>query len=140
MGAASWLQITMKPDSPLYARLYLDEDVHKRIAASLRLRHFDVIATSEAARCGLGDEAQLEFAAAEGRALFTYNSRDFIRLHFDCLRNPGSRYGRGGISLSWRHCKSWWAGESVRKSCILNHQLGIKSAVTGSKAILEQPA
>jgi len=93
MGAASWLQITMKPDSPLYARLYLDEDVHKRIAASLRLRHFDVIATSEAARCGLGDEAQLEFAAAEGRALFTYNSRDFIRLHFDWMKRNKSHFG-----------------------------------------------
>lgn len=32
----------MGPEAPLFIRLYLDEDVHKRVASALRLRHFDL--------------------------------------------------------------------------------------------------
>jgi len=39
-------------DASLFIRLYLDEDVHKRVAAALRLRHFDVISAHEIDRLG----------------------------------------------------------------------------------------
>jgi len=71
------------PESPLFIRLYLDEDVHKRVASALRLRHFDVISAHEVGHWGLSDEEQLTYAATEGRALFTFNTADYLRLHLD---------------------------------------------------------
>jgi hypothetical protein len=69
------------PEAPLFCRLYLDEDVHRRVASALRLRSFDVISAHEVERWGLSDEEQLGYAAAEGRVLFTYNTSDYLVLH-----------------------------------------------------------
>jgi len=71
----------MPAESSLFIRLYLDEDVHKRLAVALRLRQFDVISVHELGRWGLGDEEQLTLAAQDGRALFTYNVEDYLKLH-----------------------------------------------------------
>ena len=70
----------MSPEAPLFIRLYLDEDVHRRVASALRLRHFDVVSAHEVRRWGLSDEEQLSYAAEEGRALFTYNAADYLQL------------------------------------------------------------
>jgi hypothetical protein len=40
-------------DTSLFIRLYLDEDVYKRVAVALRLRHFDVISAHEIDRLGI---------------------------------------------------------------------------------------
>ena len=40
----------MPSDESLFIRLYLDEDVHKRLAIALRLRQFDVVSVSELGR------------------------------------------------------------------------------------------
>jgi predicted nuclease of predicted toxin-antitoxin system len=72
-------------ENGLFIRLYLDEDVHKRLATALRLRQFDVVSVHELGRQGLTDEAQLQLAAQKGRALFTYNVADFVQLHLDWL-------------------------------------------------------
>ena len=85
------------PDSPLFIRLYLDEDVHKRVASALRLRGFDVISAHEVGRQAFNDEEQLRFATAEGRALFTYNAADYLRLHVEWLQR-GEEHG--GIIVS----------------------------------------
>ena len=66
----------MSPEAPLFVRLYLDEDVHRRVASALRLRHFDVVSAHEVQRWGLSDEEQLSYAAGEWRALFTYSAAD----------------------------------------------------------------
>lgn len=76
----------MRVETSLFIRLYLDEDVHKRVAAALRLRHFDAVSVHEVQRWGLTDEAQLAQAAAEGRTLLTFNTPDYVRLHFDWLQ------------------------------------------------------
>ena len=76
----------MSAETSLFIRLYLDEDVHKRVAAALRLRHFDAVSVHDVKLWGLSDEAQLAQAAADGRTLFTYNTADYVRLHFDWLR------------------------------------------------------
>lgn len=70
-------------ENGLFIRLYLDEDVHKRLAAALRLRQFDVVSVHELGRQGLSDEAQLLLATQERRTLFTYNVADFLHLHLD---------------------------------------------------------
>jgi hypothetical protein len=83
----------MTPESHLFIRLYLDEDVHKRVASALRLRRFDVVSAHEVGRWGLSDEEQLAYAATEGRALFTYNTPDYLRLHLAWLQRGQEHYG-----------------------------------------------
>ncbi|MBC7263404.1 MAG: DUF5615 family PIN-like protein [Chloroflexi bacterium] len=83
----------MSPESLLFIRLYLDEDVHKRVATALRLRGFDVISAHEVGRWGLSDEEQLAYATAEGRALFTHNTSDYLQLHLDWLQHGKEHYG-----------------------------------------------
>lgn len=55
-------------------KLYLDEDVHKRIALSLRLKGYDVISAHEVRNHGIPDYEQLEYAISEERAIFTFSS------------------------------------------------------------------
>lgn len=83
----------MDPEVPLFARLYLDEDVHKRVAAALRLRGFDALSVHEIGRWALSDEAQLTYAAAEGRTLFTYNTGDYLGIYLEWLRRGQDHYG-----------------------------------------------
>ena len=83
----------MPPESSLFIRLYLDEDVHKRVASALRLRHFDVVSAHETRRWGLSDQEQLVYAAAECRALFTYNASDYIQLHLDWIGRSKAHHG-----------------------------------------------
>jgi hypothetical protein len=83
----------MTPESHLFIRLYLDEDVHKRIASALRLRRFDAVSAHEVGRWGLRDAEQLTYAATEGRALFTYNTPDYLRLHLAWLQRGQEHYG-----------------------------------------------
>jgi hypothetical protein len=68
-------------DTSLFIRLYIDEDVHKRVATALRLRHFDVISAHETDRLGTSDDVQLQFAAEHGRTLFTFNTAHYLHLH-----------------------------------------------------------
>jgi len=81
----------------LFIRLYLDEDVHKRIASALRLRHFDAISAHELGHWGLSDEDQLSYAATNGRAIFTFNTTDYIQLHLN-WQKVGKEHG--GIIVS----------------------------------------
>jgi len=62
--------------------LFFDENVDVNLAALLSQRGFDVLTTQAAGRAnaGFSDESQLEFAAKEGRAIFTHNVRDFAPL------------------------------------------------------------
>ncbi|MBI3921257.1 MAG: DUF5615 family PIN-like protein [Armatimonadetes bacterium] len=87
------LMETATPDLPLFARLYLDEDVHLRVANALWLRRYDAISVHEARRWALEDEEQLSFAVADGRALFTFNTSDYIRLHLDWQQRGEEHFG-----------------------------------------------
>lgn len=83
----------MSLEPPLFIRLYLDEDVHKRVASALRLRNFDAVSAHELGRWGLTDEEQLAYAASQGRALFTYNAGDYLQIHLDWLRRGRTHCG-----------------------------------------------
>src|SRR5947208_13192684 len=73
------------PDSPgleaLFVRLYLDRHIMARLAVDLRGRGYDVLTTEEAGKDTASDEDQLAFATTEGRAILTFNIRDFAPLH-----------------------------------------------------------
>ena len=98
----------MSGESPLFVRLYLDEDVHERVALALRLRQFDVISAHEIGRWGLSDSEQLSLAAADQRTLFSYNAADYLRLHRQ-WRQEGM--GHCGIIISDQLA----IGETVRR-------------------------
>ncbi|MDR4496394.1 MAG: DUF5615 family PIN-like protein [Candidatus Scalindua sp.] len=44
-------------------------------------------------RIGVSDLQQLEYAASQKRAIFTFNTGDFVRLHKDYLSNKKSHFG-----------------------------------------------
>ncbi len=75
----------MTGSAALFIRLYLDEDVPPAVATALRRRGFDAVSAHETARWGRTDPEQLAYAAADGRALFTFNAADFLRLHREWL-------------------------------------------------------
>ena len=45
-------------------KLYLDEDVHKKIATALRLKGYDVLSAHEVKHQSLADYQQLEYAVS----------------------------------------------------------------------------
>ena len=61
-------------------RLLRDEHVWVNLAAILRNMGFDVIHTIEVNLNGRSDSDVLTFASQEGRALLTYNAKDFALL------------------------------------------------------------
>ena len=82
------------PEKPsLFIRLYLDEDVHKRVASALRLRAFDVVSAHEVGQWGLNDEAQLSYAVDDQRTLFTFNSADYLKLNLAWLNQGQEHFG-----------------------------------------------
>ena len=64
----------------LTARLYLDHNLHARLAPDLRQRGFDVISAQEAGMASASDEEQLAFATTEKRVVLTFDIADFATL------------------------------------------------------------
>ena len=69
------------PPEALFLRLYLDRHIMARLAADLCGHSYDVRTTQEAGMDTAPDEDQLAYATSEGRAILTYNIRDFAPLH-----------------------------------------------------------
>jgi predicted nuclease of predicted toxin-antitoxin system len=66
--------------------LYLDEDtLNRRLIKPLRSRNVDILTPKEVGLIGASDEEQLNYAASVGRVVFTFNRRDFIKLHHEYL-------------------------------------------------------
>jgi hypothetical protein len=63
------------------ALLYADENFDAATVTELRLLGHDVRTVQEAGRQGRNDSTVLADATSEGRAVVTFNRRDFIRLH-----------------------------------------------------------
>jgi len=75
-------------------RLYVDEDASEAaVIVGLRARGVDLVTTIEANRCGTSDDAQLDFATEQGRAIYTFNAGDFARLHREFLDQGRSHAG-----------------------------------------------
>jgi hypothetical protein len=66
--------------------LYFDEDAQDSdLMQALDLRGVDVIGAWAAGMRERGDEEQLLWAAAHKRTLYTFNVRDYCRLHAEFL-------------------------------------------------------
>ncbi len=93
------------PDSngleALFVRLYFDRHIMIRLAVDLRGRGFDVVTTEEAGKDTASDEEQLAFSTSQGRAILTFNIRDFAPLH-----------------------EAWQAAERPHAGIIVSQQLG----------------
>jgi hypothetical protein len=62
--------------------LFTDEMIDPRLAVDLRRRGYDVQSCQEAGRNnrGISDQRQLSYATQQGRAILTFNRRDYRRL------------------------------------------------------------
>ena len=65
------------------ARLFADENFPLPVVEALRRLGHDVMTTDDAGKAGqsLTDEAVLDCAGADGRAVLSLNRKHFIRLH-----------------------------------------------------------
>lgn len=78
-------------------KLYLDGYIWRELTRQLRAKGYDALHVVDAGRQGFADEAQLEFATQQGRAILTYHVK-----HFSPLARLWYEAGReyAGISLS----------------------------------------
>lgn len=65
----------------------------RALIRGLRARGIDLSTSEEAGLLGATDEEQLEFASSQGRVFYTFNVRDFYRLHGLYLESERSHAG-----------------------------------------------
>ena len=61
-------------------KLYLDEDIDPLLAKVLRDRGLDCTSAHESGNRGYADADQLALASSQGRAILTFNVKDFVQL------------------------------------------------------------
>lgn len=81
----------MNQGTPL--KLYLDEHIWPGLAVELRRRGYDAVTVYEAGNQELSDEEQLACAAANDRAILTFNKQDFIPLAVEWFYQDKSHAG-----------------------------------------------
>lgn len=75
-------------------RFYLDEDsTEKSLITAFRHAGLDVITVLDIDRQSYSDEEQLIWATEQGRVIYSYNQRDFCRLHSKFLAAQRSHAG-----------------------------------------------
>lgn len=78
-------------------RFYLDEDsVEKSLISAFRNAGLDVVTVTDVNRQSYSDEDQLIWATEQERVIYSYNRRDFCRLHSEFL---GVERNHAGIVL-----------------------------------------
>ena len=95
--------------------LYIDEDaMDADLVQALRVRGIDVTTPTELKAMGWTDEQQLQFAAEHGRALYSFNIRDYMPLHNRFLEQGKSH---AGIILAEQ--RQYSVGEQLRRLLLL---------------------
>ena len=87
------------------ALLYADENFDFGVVVELRRMGHDVRTVQEANAQGRDDETVLADASAEGRAVLTFNRKDFFRLHRQSTAHAGvvaCTYDPDAIALAER--------------------------------------
>jgi len=74
-------------------KLHLNEHLSPRLADQLRKYGFDVTSTLEVGLVEADDAEQLAYAAANQRAIVTFNHRDFAVLHEQFLVSGKEHWG-----------------------------------------------
>jgi hypothetical protein len=95
------------------ASLYIDDDVYPELARLLRGRGIDAVSTLDAATAGQADDAHLEYAASQGRALLSYNFHDYLPMARQWADNGWSH---AGIILSYRQFSRAQFGELLTRT------------------------
>ena len=91
-------------------RLYLDEDtMDSDLLTALRLRNVDVLSTGEAQMLSRSDEEQLKWALENQRVIYSFNIRDFYRIHTSWVEE---RQDHSGIILGFQN---YSIGEQMRR-------------------------
>ncbi len=112
-------------------RLYVDEDASEtKVILGLRARGIDLVTTVEAGRLGVSDQEQLEFAIHGRRVLYTFNAKDFARLHREFLANGRSHSGIFVIPE-----QRYSVGEKIRRIATFLHA-GTAESMTDQIAFL----
>jgi hypothetical protein len=96
-------------------RLYIDEDaIHRNVMAGLRARGVDVLTPVEAKMVSRDDEEHLDAATAAGRTIYSFNARDFYRIHTEWITA-----GRGHAGIILGEQQRYSAGEQIRRLAVL---------------------
>ncbi len=75
-------------------RLYVDEDaMDEEVLLAIRSRGVDAISVAEAGMLRGSDEEQLNWALVNNRVLYSFNIRDFYRIHTTLLEQGESHAG-----------------------------------------------
>ena len=75
-------------------RLYMDEDAGaRRVVRALRDRGFDVVVGRELGYFSTDDEVHVAEATRAARGVYTFNARDFVRIHYAILNEGGVHAG-----------------------------------------------
>src|SRR5258708_23493085 len=91
--------------------LFLDEDgMDNDLVRALRLRGVDVTTALDAGLKNHADEAQLEYAAKHGRALYSFNVSDFMALHTSWVAA-----GKQHAGIIFGQQQRYSAGEQMRR-------------------------
>jgi DNA-binding transcriptional MerR regulator len=91
-------------------RLYLDEDSRsKKLLQALQSRGVDIITVAETGMLSRSDEDQLIWAFANQRVIYSFNTRDFYRIHTNWLEKGDSH---AGIILGQQN---YSVGEQMRR-------------------------
>lgn len=74
-------------------KLFIDEDVHDKLADVLRNCGIDVMNAREVNRKGLSDEEQLRYAISQKRAIFSFNMVDYEKLAVRLFNENKTHFG-----------------------------------------------
>ncbi len=73
---------------------YLDEDtINAALVKALRNANLNVVTVADAGRLGYPDEDKLIWATEQARVLYSFNVRDFCRLHRDFITQERNHTG-----------------------------------------------
>ena len=80
-------------------KFYCDEHIHPAISTALRNRGADILTAQNVPMLGIADEAHLQFAASQGRAVITQDT-DFLRLHKTGISHAGILFAHQSKTMS----------------------------------------
>ena len=99
--------VTRDPSGGAGPRFYLDENLSHRLAVLARARGLDVTSAQELGRHGLSDEAQLAYAAADGRCIVSHDDEDLLDWTFRF--QASGRAHAGLLIVKWQVRKRHFA-------------------------------